>query len=264
MIKGIGKQSRERLAQVLRGTSGTITAGDAARILTLSPPQSAKLLAFWAKQGWLKRVRRGLYIPVPLDSLTQEIAPDDPWVLANRIWSPCYIGGWSAAEHWDFTEQIFSSVMVFTTKQLRDRELDIDGAKYYLKKCGSASLFGLQVIWKGSNKISISDPSRTIVDLLDDPALGGGMRPVKDIFAEYLRSKYRDMQKLSEYASRLNNRTVFKRLGFLVEELLPNEKKILELCRKKMSKGNSQLDPDLPSKNLVTRWRLWVPESWQA
>lgn len=263
-MKGIGKQSRERLAQVLRGTSGTITAGDTANLLTLSPMQAAKLLAFWANQGWLKRVRRGLYIPVPLDSFTQEIAPEDPWVLANRIWSPCYIGGWSAAEHWDYTEQIFSSVMVFTSKQLRDREIDLDGVKFLLKQCGEESFFGLQTIWKGSNKISVSDPSRTIIDLLDDPSIGGGMRPAKDIFNEYLRSKHRNLKKLYEYALRLDNKTIFKRLGFLIEELAPNESETIRLCREKMSKGNSQLDPELPSKHLVTRWRLWVPESWQA
>jgi predicted transcriptional regulator of viral defense system len=263
-MRGIGKQSRERLAQVLRGTSGTITAGDGARLLAISTIQAAKLLAFWANQGWLKRVRRGLYIPVPLDSLTQDIAPEDPWVLANRIWAPCYIGGWSAAEHWDFTEQIFSSVMVFTVKQLREREIDLDGMKFFLKRNNEKVFFGLQVIWKGRNKISISDPSRTIVDLLDDPSLGGGMRPTKDILSEYLRSKYRDLKKLGEYALQLNNRTAFKRLGFLIEELAPNESKILEFCRNEMSKGNSQLDPELPSRNLITRWRLWVPESWRT
>ena len=40
---------------------------------------------------------------------------DESWVLARAVFEPCYIGGWSAAEHWGFTEQIFNSTMVFTT-----------------------------------------------------------------------------------------------------------------------------------------------------
>ena len=90
------------------------------------------------------------------------------------------------------------------------------------------------------------------------------MRPAKDTFNEYLRSKHRNLKKLCEYALRRDNKTIFKRLGFLIEELAPGEHETIELCREKMSKGNSQLDPELPGKNLVTRWRLWVPESWQA
>ena len=128
-----------------------------------------------------------------------------------------------------------------------------------LKNRSAETFFGLQLVWKGGNKISVSDPSRTIVDLLDDPSMGGGMRPVSDMFKEYLRSKHPDLKQVYKYALKLKNRTIIKRLGFLLEHFAPEETRTIERCREQLSRGNSQLDPALPGKRLVTRWRLWVP-----
>ena len=47
-----------------------------------------------------------------------------------------------------------------------------------------------------------------------DPKLGG-IRPVRDVFQNYLESKYRDIQKLIKYSRRLKNGTIFnKTWGF--------------------------------------------------
>ncbi len=261
-LNGLGKKSRGRLSLLLRKTNGTVSVEQTANILKLSPKESAILLARWAKQGWLYRVQRGLYVPIPLDSLSGEIAVEDPWIIANTIFNPCYIGGWSAAEYWDLTEQIFKSIVVITSKKLKKRKLKIAGIDFYLKSTYSKFLFGTKIIWRGKNKIQVSDPTRTIVDMLNDPKLGGGIRPVNDILKVYLKSKYRNLNLFIDYADRLENRTVFKRFGFLIEKTEPDEKDILRKCLSRLSKGNSKLDPDLKTTRLVTKWKLWVPESW--
>ena len=100
-VSGLGKQSRGRLAQILRNTKGTLTVEQAADILNLRSTQAAKLLARWAEQGWLSRVRRGLYVPVPLEARSSDVALEDSWAIVDQLFDPCYIGGWSTAEHWD-------------------------------------------------------------------------------------------------------------------------------------------------------------------
>lgn len=262
-MKGIGIKSRERLARVLRGTGGAISPSEVAAILTISNPQASKLLAFWATQGWVKRVQRGLYIPVPLDSLTDEIAPEDPWILAERLFAPCYVGGWSAAEHWDLTEQIFSSILVFTTKHPRQREQDIGGTRFLVRKTSELHFFGLRTVWRGKTKVQVSDPSRTIIDTLDDPKVGGGIRNITDLLNNYLKSKYRDIDALLNFTKQIGNATVFKRLGFLLEKYAPGEVAAIAECLRHLSEGNSKLDPDLPMDRLITKWKLWVPASWQ-
>lgn len=120
-IAGLGKNSRVKLAKLLRESKGSISVRQAAAILGVSAKDAAKTLARWTKQGWLSRVRRGLYVSVPLESSTGNIALEDPWIIADRLFAPCYVGGWSAAEHWGLTEQIFRSVLVMTTTKPRNR-----------------------------------------------------------------------------------------------------------------------------------------------
>jgi predicted transcriptional regulator of viral defense system len=63
----------------------------------------------------------------------------------------------------------------------------------------------------------MADPARTVVDVLDDPRLSGGIRLATEILAAYLQEG--PPATLIEYAERLGNRTVFKRLGYLGEVL---------------------------------------------
>ena len=57
-------------------------------------------------------VARGLYGPVPLEPERSDLLLEDSWPVAIGLYSPCCIGGWSAAEHWDLTEQIFRTAVV--------------------------------------------------------------------------------------------------------------------------------------------------------
>jgi predicted transcriptional regulator of viral defense system len=259
---GLGKRSRERLADLLRQSKGTISAREAAETLKFPAPKTAQVLARLAKHGWLSRVRRGLYIPVPIESRTADVMPEDPCVIAERIYAPCYIGGWSAAENWHLTEQIFRTVVVMTTRRPRNRNVSMKGISFLLRTVQPEALFGTKPVWRGQVKIQVADPTRTIVDLLNEPRLGGGLRSTVDIFKAYMVSQDKNTDLMIDYAKRLGNKTVFKRLGLLAEQYSPSEKELIKACRSRLSQGNSKLDPDLPSKQLVTRWKLWVPAGW--
>jgi predicted transcriptional regulator of viral defense system len=261
-IAGLSKESREKLARVLRKARGTISVEQAAASLSLPRKETAKKLSQWAQYGWLSRVRRGLYVPVPLESKSADVALEDPWIIAEILFSPCYIGGWSAAEHWDLTEQIFRSIMVMTTKKPRDRRPVIKSTAFVLRSISPDAFFGTKSIWRGPVKVNVSDPTRTVLDMLSDPGLGGGLRPTADVFRAYLKSTSKDLQLLVSFAERLGRGAVYKRLGFLLERFVPDEKAIIEKCRARISAGNTKLDPSLPAKRLVTRWRLWVPDNW--
>ncbi|MDE0006644.1 MAG: hypothetical protein OXQ29_28475 [Rhodospirillaceae bacterium] len=121
--------------------------------------------------------------------------------------------------------------------------------------------FGTRNIWRGRTRISVSDVLRTITDMLDDPGLGAGIRHVDDCLASYFGRRDRDDDSLVEYADRIGNGAAFKRLGFLAEHR-SGTSALVEACRRRLTKGNAKLDPALACPRLVTRWRLFVPESW--
>jgi len=113
-----------------------------------------------------------------------------------------------------------------------------------------------------STKIQVSDPSRTIIDLLDDPSLGGGITPVFDFMETYLESKHKDLNLLVEYAERMKNGAIFKRLGFILELSKVKDPVLIKKIQSKISKGYSRLDPNLDCKRIIKKWNLKLSESW--
>ncbi|MBI3372315.1 MAG: type IV toxin-antitoxin system AbiEi family antitoxin domain-containing protein [Betaproteobacteria bacterium] len=263
-IGGLRGASRERLSKVLRQAKGSISPADASRALNVEQGEAARLLSRWSSRGWLSRVRRGLYVPVPLESSTADLPLEDTWVIADRLFAPCYIGGWSAAAHWGLTEQLFRPVLVVTTRRPRARRVEARGAVFLVRTVGQRAMFGLKPVWRGTVKLNLSDPTRTLLDLLDTPAVGGGIRSVLDILKSYFSSAHRDPGLLVRYADQLGNKAVFKRLGYLAATFAPNEAELVAECRKRLSAGNAQLDPKLPGERLITTWRLRIPAGFAA
>lgn len=264
-LSGLGKASRAQLAAVLQKSTGTVTPALAAATWGVPRNDAAKLLARLAKQGWLQRVRRGIYVPVLLESTRADTAPEDPWIIADAAFAPCFISGWSAAEHWGLTEQVFRTVLVATTRRPRERQVDMRGTRFQLRTVGQKEFFGLKSVWRGRTRVSVSDPSRMIIDLLADPSIGGGLRSSVEILQAYLASKdYRNLAQLMAYAKQLGVGAVFKRLGYLLERFAPEEAQAIADCAEFLTQGNAKLDPALPAMRLATRWRLWLPAGWES
>lgn len=256
---GLGS-ARRGAVEALHRAGGPFTIAEAAEILGLDVSATRRLLAYLARRGWLARARRGIYTPVPLDANVSGQWTEDTWLVATTAFAPCYIGGWSALEHWGLTEQLFRTVLVFTAQRVRHRSQELPGASVKLKVVSPEKLFGTVPVWRHQTKVEVSDPSRTIVDCLDDPSAGGGMRHVSSAVAEYFGSdEHRDDASLIAYGDQLGNRTVFKRLGYLVESLEIPAPDLLAQCRKRRSAGLSVFDPAIKSKGrVIKRWGLRV------
>ena len=67
--------------------------------------------------------------------------------------------------------------------------------------------------------MEVSYPTRTVVYLLDKPALGGGIRHMVEVVGEYFHSEHQDEDRLGDYLIRFGNGAGYKRLGYLLEEL---------------------------------------------
>lgn len=261
-VEGIGKQSRLRLAKVISNSKEGVTPALVERVLKVNKQEAGRLLARWEKAGWLQRIKRGFYVSIPVESSPGELAIENPWAIVSNIFSPGYIAGFSAIKHWDLSEQLFETVIYFTTKKTNILNLNYSGIKIHLKSIKPEKFFGTKTVWIDSVKVQVSDPSRTMIDFLDDPSLAGGMTVVKDFFNNYLESKYKNIPLLIQYAEKFGNRTVFKRLGFLCEVTNAVDAVTIEKMRLKISKGYSNFDSVKSTTRIVSRWNLKVPVSW--
>lgn len=263
MTKGIGNKSRRKMALVISRAKGIMTPQSVSKLLNVSAQEGGRLLSRWSHSGWAKRIKQGVYIPIPADDLTGEATAEDSWVLADRLFSPGYIGGFSAVKHWDFSEQIFETTTFFTTKKVNDRHPTIGNTRFQLKTITPYKIFGTQPVWRESSKVLVSDPTKTIVDLFDNPTVVGGMRVVRDIFLEYRKSNYFDVEKIIVYSSQMKNKTILKRFGFLMEsEGLYDLIKNYDLPAQ-ISKGYSLFDPSVKNTSVMRKWNLKVPEAWK-
>ena len=258
--RGISEKNRRLLTRLYRGVTGPFSVQDAIAVLSFDATRTQRFLAYLAERGWLVRVCRGLYAPVPLDAIDPGGWRVDPWVVASKLFGPgYYIGGWTACEHWNLTEQMFLDTVVITTRKVRSKEARVQGLPYRIRRAPGRRMFGTKPAWRDRTRVNVSDPSRTLVDILDAPSLGGGVRHVADIVDTYFREEHRDDRLLSTYIGLAGNRVVFKRLGYLLETLDVRAPALLRACETGISSGISRLDPSRPDAGPVAwRWNLRI------
>ena len=256
---GISAENRRLLELLHRAGGAAFTARDAAALWRMPEGRAGRLLRSLASRGWLARPRRGLYVPVPLEAARSGEWHEDPWLIAATLFPRGYVGGWSACEHWELTDQLFRDLLVYAPERTRGRTVPLDVAAIEVRHIAEAKVFGLRSVWRADRKVAVSDPTRTLVDVLDVPANGDGIRRVADIADAYFGSGHRDDELLIGYAERLGNRAVFKRLGYLVEARGLGAPAIAAACLARISRGVSLLDPAIePRGPIVTRWNLRV------
>ncbi|MFH1268611.1 MAG: type IV toxin-antitoxin system AbiEi family antitoxin [Planctomycetota bacterium] len=255
-------REKASISKLIRASkTGLITVEVAAAALGLSHAVASARLARLARSGWAVRVRRGLYQILPLEAEPgQKVTSEDPWVLARELFSPCYIGGWSAAEHWGLTEQLFRSTFVVTAAPVRRAHATFLGNDFRLFVVRPDKLTeGVVDVWRGSERVAVSGPERTLVDCLHTPELCGGARHLAQFLREYGENKKRDFSGLLAIARATASGAGWKRLGYLAEVLWPAETAVLSTVQSRLSAGYARLDPSVRKRGqLLKRWRLWV------
>lgn len=258
-MKGMGEMERRVVAALAALERPTVTAVDVTEALPMKREAANLVLSRLARKGWLKRLRRGMYSVLPLSARSDRIAIDDPLAAAMKLFEPCYISGWSAAEHWDLTEQIHNAIVVYSAKPQRRSTQSLGGVTYRVRRIKSDAIFGTTKLWSGTVAVELADVHRTVVDILDAPEMGGGGRQMIDIVRAYWAKPAADPHILLNLALRLGHGALFKRLGFTTERFGTADEGWSKVCREHLSAGVSLLDPQGPSRGpIVTRWRLRI------
>lgn len=264
-VAGLSERNRAFVARLNREFEGPFTVADAAAAGQVEHERAARLLRHLASQGWIARVRRGLYTTVPLEAESPHDWLADPWAIAVAAVGPGYVGGWSALHHWDLTDQVFATTVFLTSRPVSHRERTIGGACFELRHRPPSLAFGTRRVWRQGTPVPVSDAERTLVDCLDDPAIGGGVRHLAEALVAYTTSSPPRWDAIVDYGDRLGNRTVFKRLGLLAETLGLGSEDLTEACSKRVSAGIGRLDPSRAAEGpIATHWGLRVNAGIEA
>jgi len=255
--QGINETAAKLLATLSEQDQDIFTIEDARQMVKTHPRYLENLLQDLVAKGWLKRLKRGVYMVLPLKAGVEGHFSEHPFLLATHLARPAVISYWSALNYYGYTEQIPGTVFVSTTMKKRSQNITILGIRFKFVLLSREKLFGAQKAWVDSVSIQITDPERTVLDAFDHPEYCGGMvescKATMNVWADL------DRQKLLEYLDRMRNSSVAKRLGFVLEMFDLTEESFIKSLVERVRKGYSRLDPSAPAQGrYVSRWNLQV------
>ncbi len=209
------------------------------------------ILSRLEKNGWIERIEKGKYIVIPLGAEKGKYTLHE-FILGAYLVDPCIISYWSTLNYYGFTEQIPRTVFIQTTSRKKNQEVTIFGVPYKIIRIKEEKIFGIEKVWFEEIQISLTNKEKTIIDCLDKPQYAGGIIEV----AKGLKTEDYDKDILIEYAKKIQNSGVIRRLGYICESLqipinLPEIK----------TRNYLKLDPVLPkTKKLDSKWHLIINE----
>jgi len=261
--KGLSKKESLLLSELARGNKPIFSVREAKKILKEEP-----YLTLHSLKGkkWILALKGGLYAIVPLDIgiMGSEDFIVHDFVIASHLVKPYFIGFWSALNHHGLSDQIPKSVFIATKKA--KKPLVVLNTEFVFIKLNEGRFIGIDKIEIEGKKINISNINKTVADCLDHPEHSGGIEEVAR--AIYFNHKELNFMKIKDYALKMNNITILKRLGFILEKenLLEGYKDIFKNI--KLTKGYSKLDTISRRKgNYNEKWKLLTnvdinPERW--
>jgi len=233
------------------------TLKEAANALSLSHPETSKVLYNLKKQGHVFPLKRGIFFPVSHKALSPQESLGDPWIIVPLLFPKAYVGGWSAANYWGLTEQLFRTTSLMTVDKISHSEKKINRFEYSLFKTKNDT--GKEKVWRDQVPVFVSDIHKTIVDMLENPRCGAGIQHTIDCFKNYMQEFYEE-KILMSYACTVKNGTFFKRLGYITEVLLGPHHPLCLLAKDFITKNYALIDSHMPCKKLITKWNLYINE----
>lgn len=201
-----------------------------------------KLLHHLTRKRWLLRLEKGKYLILPLEAGMEGLYSTHEFVIAAHLVQPYAIAYASALSFHAFSNLLPHTVFVATTR--RKAEVIIEGLGLHFRfiTLTPHKFFGIQTVTIEDQPVRITTPSKTLVDGLDRPDLCGGIVELAKGLSRYANDGANWAQ-LTADTLRLNNHTVYKRLGYLAELLGLEIGEWIDRWRAEISPGETALDP---------------------
>lgn len=205
----------------------------------------------------LERVGPGRFVIRPLRALGRPGTVSAPVLAAAALQGESYyLGGlWALTFHRLSSQQFTAVLDAFVTRRAAPRSLGDTRLMFHQVSVAELrdGIIGAKV---EGVVVRVSDPERTLLDLLDLPALAGGageaLRHVETCLGQVSNKR------LVEYAARGSRDSTCQRLGLLLERSGMNPRLLAPLRRRiRDSKSSLSLVPGAPRVGPVNRrWRV--------
>lgn len=220
-----------------------------------------ELLRYHQRTGRIMAVRRGLYATVPPGG-KPESAPVDAY-LAGTLGCPGGVLGYhTALELHGLAYSSFEVIQILVPRQVRGWQFrGVTYCPIRPRHALGAEAFrlGVEQMDRRGIDIQVTTQSRTLVDVLDRPDLGGGW---EEVWRSLESIRWVDLNEITTYLRRLGNATTSAKVGHFLEQhqsALHVEETDLKALESLRPKVKQYLDRGEKGR-LSRRWNLIVPE----
>jgi predicted transcriptional regulator of viral defense system len=208
--------------------------------------QAKNLVTKLVKNGWLIRIKRGLYAISELS--TRGFLTLSPYLVANLLVPDSYVSFESALQQYGMFDQLTDKTISVSLKMYK--AVKLNSTEYSFIKTKPDYFFGWQEV-NVDNKIArVATPEKTLIDMVNFHKSQYAIDLVIEKLLEHKNDL--DMNRLNKYLSRFSLTTV-KIFGLVFDLIGMNSDKLYELAKTKhgthwMLPGDSKFN---------AKWRLY-------
>ncbi len=209
---------------------------------------ASSLIYDYLQKGYIKRVRRNLYVTISLET---DYPVLNRYQIGSCLFEDAYISHHSALEMFNLYNQVFNECYVATNHRFED--FDFYGIRFHRVPINGQ----LDVIEK--NKTKYSSLEKTVIDSINDCKKIAGL---EEIIRCLVDIKKIDEEKLLKYLNEYNNGFLYQKCGYIFESLNDNlhlSKNFFRECKKHISNSKRYLDSKRICKTFNSKWNLYVP-----
>ena len=257
MNKSISYRSVELINALIIQKKDFFTLKNAAEILHGKDNTTVRrLLTDMTKRGLIMRIKEGLYHRIPYEQNPDQYFPNWHLTASAMLQSKdFYIGFYSALDIYGLITQPSLVEQVVTREQIKPKTQLVKNIRFEFIKLSKHHFFGYKNQWIDDfHKVNCSDLEKTFLDCLFIPNYAGGI-------AEITKALYKSREKLQsnifkDYLKKYNTQAVYKRLGFLLDQL-GMFLKLQDFIKGMISSSYTPLDPSLPKLGYYSsKWSI--------
>lgn len=165
----------------------------------------------WQHNGLVRKLKNGLYLNQNFE-VRSEV---DQYAIANRLYEPSYVSLHSALNYYSLIPEYVTEVISVSTKKTKD--FTVDGTRFRYRKIKPDYHFGMETVeWRGTS-YTIAQPEKALLDLAYLEPLFSDANWLEEMgFDRFGLKEDLDWSRMFLYAHRMKSKTVFERIGLLL------------------------------------------------